>query len=69
MNVAIHVHLQRRGHCNRSDQFQESAPVKWDGGGGGGRLFLHEFYRNLKGNLVIYTVAIYNGGWDDPVPF
>ena len=31
------------GHCNRSDQFQESAPVKWDGGDGGGRLFLHEF--------------------------
>ena len=26
-------------------------------------------FMNFKGNLVIYTAVIYNGGWDDPVPF
>ena len=34
------VHEGVRFFC---DQFQESALVKWDGGGGGGLLFLHEF--------------------------
>ena len=31
------------------------------------------FFMNSKGilkeNIAIYTVVIYNGGWDDPVPF
>ena len=39
MNMNCHVHVLP----SAADQFQESAPVKWDGGGGGGRLFLHEF--------------------------